>query len=358
MDHPTTLIYLPDEETLSNLFENWPSSMRVALCIDEEGGGHVALLREDEAADAPVRIAQLLDRNDSDFVIVPTFGGYPTRKIRFSEEQQLCGMLAELSDLPLRARSHLAGLSEGPDLSIDDHSAPFEEVHTDVALTSKEETVTGHEVSQPAVGEADPSETTLDDVFLAGWEEDGLPDNTKSTSRLPEGFVHLTEKDVSKGPSIFGRRSRAGKYVQLTLEGAPLRQKLIKPYLAAEVGASQDLTRFCIVPPEGAPWPPKPGASILFDNHGIGPASSQLSNGRELRVDVVVEGDSLLLSLEDYEVILGNRRSKRFSTRALGPAFAALVAYAMFQVGMSEEAFLQMSSAPLSVAHAGPEAVD
>lgn len=354
MDHPTTLIYLFDEETLSNLFENWPSSMRVALCIDEEGGGHVTLLREDEAADAPVRIAQLLDRDDSDFVIVPTFGGYPTRKIRFSEEQQLCGMLAELSDLPLRARSHLAGLPESPDLCIDEFCEPLQEVHANVALTSAEETASGHTVFRPAVGEA-----TLDEVFHAGWVEDGQPAITRSTSKLPEGFIHLTEKNISAGPSlIVGRLSRAGKHVQLTLEGAPLRQKLIEPYLAAEVGASRDLTRFCIVPPEGAPWPPEPGASILFDNPGIGPVSSQLSNGRELRVDVVVESDSLLLSLGDYEVILGNRRSKRFSRRALGPAFAALVAYAMFQVGMSEEAFLQMSSASLTVAHGDPEAVD
>lgn len=358
MDHPTTLIYLFDQETLSNLFENWPSSMRVALCIDEEGGGHVALLREDEVADAPVRIAQLLDRDDSDFVIVPTFGGYPTRKIRFSEEQQLCGMLAELSDLPLRARSHLAELSEGLDLSIDDFSEPFEEVHDDVALKPKEEAVTGHEVSQPAMGTSDPSETILDDVFLPDGVEDGLPIDTKGSSRLPEGFVHLAEKDVSKGPSMVGRLSRAGKHIQLTFEGAPLRQKLIKPYLAAEVGASRDLTRFCLVPPEGAPWPPKPGASILFDNHGIGPVSSQLLSGSELRVNVVVEDDSLLLSLVEYEVIPGNRRSKGFSRRALGPAFAAFVAYAMFQVGMSEEAFLQMNNAPPTVAYADPEAVD
>ncbi len=71
-----------------------------------------------------------------------------------------------------------------------------------------------------------------------------------------------------------------------------------------------------------------------------------------------METNSLLLSLDNCEVILGKRQSRRFSKGALGPAFAALVAYAMFQVGTSEEAFRQMSKPPLAVAYDDSEAVN
>ncbi len=360
MDYPTTLVYLFDEETLRNLFDDWPSSMRVALCIDEEGTGNVALLRADEVADAPLRIAQLLDRDDADFVIVPTFGGYPTRKIRFSEEQQLCGMVAELSDLPIRARSHLAELSEGPDLTLDECKEPVEDEDrdADAPFAPEEDPDPLHEHVQPVASTDDQAETVLEDAIPAGGVRDDPPITVRNSSRLPAGFVNLIEQDVTLKSPLVGRLSRAGKHVQLTLEGAPLRQRLIEPYCAAEVGASLNLRQLCIVPPKGAPWPPKPGESILFDDRGVGPIASQLSNGHELRVDLVVEGDRLLLSLDDYEVIVGKRRAKRFSKGALGPAFAALVAYAMFQIGTSEEAFRQMSKAPLNVAYANSEAVD
>ncbi len=360
MDHPTTLIYLFDEETLSKLFDDWPSLMRVALCIDEEGGGNVVLLHEDEVADAPFHIAQLLNRDDADFVIAPTFGGYPTRKIRFSEEQQLCGMVEVLSDLPIRARSHLSQFCEKPDLSADDVEERIEDeiLYADVSCAPQEKPASAIELVQSAASLNDQEENLTKGVVPARGLQDDSFNVVKSSSRLPEGFVNLMEEGVTPRMTLVGRLARKGKHIELTLEGAPIRQRLIKQYRAAEVGVSPNLKQLCILPPEGAPWPPQPGASILLDDREVGPIASQLSNGHELRVELVVEANSLLLSLDNCEVILGKRKSRRFSKGALGPAFAALVAYAMFQVGTSEEAFRQMSKPPLAVAYVDSEAVD
>ena len=334
--------------------------MRVALCIGEEGAGNVALLREDEVTEAPLRIARLLDRDDADFVIVPTFGGYPTRKIRFSEEQQLCGMVAELDDLPIRARSYLSKLPEEPDLTVDECEEPVEDEDRDAGATfaPEEDRDAFHELVQPAASSDDQAEIALEDAVPAGGVPDDQRISLKNSPRLPAGFVNLTEQDVTMGLPLVGRLSRVGRHVQLTVAGAPQGQGVIAPYCAAEVGACLKLRQLCIVPPKGVPWPPQPGASILFDDHGVLPIASKLSNGRELRVDLVLEGERLLLSLDDYEVIAGKRLARRFSKGALGPALAAIVAYAMYQVGTSEEAFRQMNKAPLTVSYAKSEAVD
>ncbi len=115
MDHPTTLIYLPDGETMGQLHRSWPDGLRVALCLEESGRSDIVFVQEEEITHAPAQVADLLGRDDADFVIVPTLGGYPTRRLSFGEEQQLCGMLADMADLPEQARAFIEDLSQRED---------------------------------------------------------------------------------------------------------------------------------------------------------------------------------------------------------------------------------------------------
>ena len=120
MDHPTTLIYLPDSETLGQLHRDWPEGVRVALCLEERGQSDVVFVREEDVFKVPARVSELFRRDDADFVIVPILGGYPTRRLSFAEttddepaaaaEPETAAPVAEpmpleTPDLPKRAAS-------------------------------------------------------------------------------------------------------------------------------------------------------------------------------------------------------------------------------------------------------------
>lgn len=94
MEYAETLVYLVAEDTLSQLHRGWPEGMRAALCLGEEGDCEVVLFHRDELGGIVARIATDLSRDDADFIVVPLTGGYPTRRIRFAEEQQLCDFVS------------------------------------------------------------------------------------------------------------------------------------------------------------------------------------------------------------------------------------------------------------------------
>ena len=70
------------------------------------------------------RVADLFALDDADFVIVPKLGGYPTRKISFSEDQQLCGLVADIEDLAEIATDILLERAETEDLpeAVEEHA--------------------------------------------------------------------------------------------------------------------------------------------------------------------------------------------------------------------------------------------
>lgn len=140
MDNPRTLIYILDEETLGQLHESWPARMRAALCLDERGYAAVALLHEEEIDHAAPRLSKLLKQDDVDFLIVPVQGGYPTRKLSFGEEQQMCRIIAGVSDLPDAAEQYLEEFIGARDLrdaaKQTDPQSPSEQLpHSEIVLS-------------------------------------------------------------------------------------------------------------------------------------------------------------------------------------------------------------------------------
>ena len=331
MENAVTLIYLFDEETLGQLHQAWPQGMRAALCLDETGEGNVALFHKDEYWQAAARIADLLGRDDSDFVIVPTFGGYPTRPISFSEEQQMCGMIANIADLPERAELHLAQLKSGPeDQQSEDQP---QEVQIVAETEAAEEIIT--EEAPVAIPASDPP----------------IAPAPRVTSRLPEGFHCPSNPTEAEKPPLKARLTRVGQRMQLTIAGASLWQRRPKPVDASEFGVNVDTGEICVVPPGEFDW--KPGATIQFPAFELGKPWPRARRRNSFGVHVRDEGGGMVISPGKAKAVVKARKKPSKLRSAFGPAFAMIVAFGMLKIGTSDEALEYMSGTAVPVAQTG-----
>lgn len=98
-----TLVYFLEEEAVSALLSGWPDDMKVAVCLSSEGGCDLAVHHRDEMRCVLDRIAALHHRRPDELFVTPQIEGHKTRKVLFSQEQQL---LALVTDNP-----HLADMA-------------------------------------------------------------------------------------------------------------------------------------------------------------------------------------------------------------------------------------------------------
>ncbi len=99
MNSVETLAYFLEEETLRGLLPGWPGGMNLVLCLDDAGKCDLIVHHRDETERVLTRLAREHYEIDSLLSVSPAVDGYPTRKILFSEEQQLLMLVAEAENL-------------------------------------------------------------------------------------------------------------------------------------------------------------------------------------------------------------------------------------------------------------------
>lgn len=100
------LAYFPDDRDLTHLVPNWPLGMTAVLCLDDAGRCEVMVCHRDEGASVLRRVADVLGKPRGGFAVFPQVEGHPTRRILFSEEQQLLSLLTSAEKLQERASDY------------------------------------------------------------------------------------------------------------------------------------------------------------------------------------------------------------------------------------------------------------
>jgi hypothetical protein len=95
MDGPGIFVYLLEEDAVLAILPGWPAGMQVAVCLHPGGGCDLAVHHRNEVARVLDRLATLHHGAGSDLCVAPQVEGYPTRKVLFSEEQQLLAFVAD-----------------------------------------------------------------------------------------------------------------------------------------------------------------------------------------------------------------------------------------------------------------------
>ncbi len=99
MSDAGTFVYVLEEDMVSAILAGWPAQMQVAVCLTSGGGCDLAVHHCDEIARVLDRVSALNGTSRQDLCVAPQFGGYPTRKVLFSEEQQLLSLVADSPQL-------------------------------------------------------------------------------------------------------------------------------------------------------------------------------------------------------------------------------------------------------------------
>ena len=221
-----TFVYLLEEEAVAAMLLGWPADMQVAVCLTPGGGCDLAVHHRSELSRVLDRIATLHGLHPEDLFVAPRVEGYPTRKVLFSEEQQLLSFVADSPNL-----AELAS-----DYAINYRFARDEGLDQDV-------------LARAAVGER-PVARKARAPRTAPSAAASHPMSPRSTAfithlSLPSGYAAPTPAQRQECIFVDGRLKRAGDKVRLVI--APDKAKGTEPAIAVtRIGCRDDFARFVL----------------------------------------------------------------------------------------------------------------
>lgn len=90
---------LLEEDDLRLVHRDWPSKMRLAVCLMPSGDCQLLLFRQEEAGIFAQRLRKHLGLRSDEICIYPPVHGFPSRQLRYSDERSLAALLADSPQL-------------------------------------------------------------------------------------------------------------------------------------------------------------------------------------------------------------------------------------------------------------------
>ncbi|RVV96851.1 hypothetical protein EKE94_16015 [Mesobaculum littorinae] len=236
------LAYLLDAGDVASVRPDWPELMNLAICLDAGGGCELVVFHHDETPRILEKIAAVFGRAPGSFAVSPEVEGYPTRRILFSEERKLFGLVAEADRLTEAAL----------DYAINYRFAREEGLDPD-ALTGLD---------------PDRARRLIDEFAIHGpkvHEPDAAPraDLGWGPAGVPVGYYRADPGMQPECDFLTGRLFAQGGRIRLVLEDDDSAATDL-PLLVQEVAFRDDFTRFVI--PRGSFGPDwQPGDPATLD---------------------------------------------------------------------------------------------
>ena len=99
MNNLKTFIYFVEPEVIEGVLSGWPQEMRLALCLYKSGRCEIMMFHCREGQGIIKRMRDILKLEEGSFGVVPETRGYPTKAIRFSDQQHFLKLMMEKEDL-------------------------------------------------------------------------------------------------------------------------------------------------------------------------------------------------------------------------------------------------------------------
>ena len=99
MNNLKAFIYFVEPEVIEGLLSDWPTEMRLALCLYKTGHVEIMMFHCKEGQSIIKKMRDILKLEEGSFGIVPETRGYPTKAIRFSDQQHFLKLIMEKEDL-------------------------------------------------------------------------------------------------------------------------------------------------------------------------------------------------------------------------------------------------------------------
>lgn len=95
MNSLKAFVYFAEYEVVKDMMPDWPSEMRLALGLHANGKCELVVFHHNEGSQIIKRMARILKLPVGNFGVVPERHGYPTKIIRFSDQQLLLKLVTE-----------------------------------------------------------------------------------------------------------------------------------------------------------------------------------------------------------------------------------------------------------------------
>ncbi|MGR3465449.1 hypothetical protein [Limimaricola sp.] len=238
MSSVETLAYFLEEDSLRGVLRGWPEGMQLMVRLDGSGRCELMVHHRDEAGRVLDTLRESLGEMAETLAVVPQVEGYATRRVRFSEEQQLLGLAASADGLSESAQDYAINYrfarEEGldPEAVIGRDARRFaEEIESDLPQVSER---------RAPRRAAPPPEPRL----------------------FPEGFEAANDPARRECALVSAHLHGQGARVRLTLEPDAAQGSEL-PLTVGNVGHSEDFG--CFVLPRGALADWQPGTPLVID---------------------------------------------------------------------------------------------
>lgn len=192
----------------------WPAALRLAVCVDRDGGCVMLVYHRDEEPRILARVAEAIQQPIGAFCVVPERAGCPTRRMLFSEEQRLLSLVADAAGLLETAEDYAINYAFASEEGLDSELLTTgAQVHPPLDLEAAHMMARHHE---PEVSPEAGQRFLPRNVEARAPKQDPIPqDISEAPSGVPEGFRALTEDERRSGLFVNGVLSiaRSGKVV-------------------------------------------------------------------------------------------------------------------------------------------------
>jgi hypothetical protein len=272
MTSDDTFAYILDTGLVRDALADWPEGMVLAVCLQADGGCKMVVGHESEGSQILRRVAVAVERDARSFAVAPAVDGWPTRRVRFSEEQDILNMVAEAPELV--------------------------QVATDYAEARHQPEVAAPAPAQAAAPAPDPAPqpSVMSQVKqrlhlgLGAVRRPATPD-----TGMPPGFAPLDSP--SRAGCQFATGTIGGHGAGVRVAVSPDKISIqTEPKQASKVGFSADFRHFYLPRDVLKGW--KPGRAAIIDI----PADQfpeSLRNaflGRKFHLDVTVTSEGVFLT--------------------------------------------------------------
>ena len=292
--------YVLDEELVRSALPDWPAGMTLILCLQADGGCQTVVGHRDEAGRTLRKAAAALGLPERSFAVAPEVPGWPTRRVRFSEEQDMLNLVAEAG--------HLVELAT--DYAINYRFAKDEGLSPE-AVTGGARRKAPQPKPRPRPVASKPASVVrevrrrLHLGLPSGprMEEPGRAAPAPVASRImanevpgmPAGFA--PSGSPARAGCLFGAGHIGGSGGHVRVVLAPeLATIQTRPVRVAEIGFSADFWRFYLPREALDGWQPGRPAVIDIPGEAFPEALRNVFAGRRFHVDATVTPEGVFLA--------------------------------------------------------------
>lgn len=211
--------FLLGEEELGQIISGWPDALRLAVCLDPDGGCLMLVHHRDEDDRILARVSEAIQEPVGSFCVVPERPGCPTRRMLFSEEQRLLALVSDMDGLLETAHDYAINYAfaaeEGLDPELLTTGAASQSVQGRPQRPDVRTAV--EEPPRPATPERPVTAPEANISLPAAIDLEAPPAEIQQSgaSRLPEGFRSLDSDELHHGLFATGLLSlgRSGRVI-------------------------------------------------------------------------------------------------------------------------------------------------